>query len=290
MESRDQSPGRSWRQLNRRQVVLRAASAIPRRWRWPHGRYGFIARVCQQAVSGGRPDRRSISEQIDDVVTNRVLGIPIFLGMMYAVFKLTFTLGRPPMAALGRLFAWLGEAVGGLWPAGSESVLKSLAVDGVIGGVGSVLTFLPNILLLFLAIALLEDSGYMARAAFITDRLMHKIGLHGKSFIPMLIGFGCTVPAILGTRVLENRRDRLTTMLVLPLMSCSARLPIYMLFIPAFFPDAWQTPMLWLIYLIGIMLAVAAGEAFAIQRLPRRGGAVCDGTSDLSDADAAGRC
>ncbi len=130
----------------------------------------------------------------------------------------------------------------------------------MIGGVGEVLVFLPNILLLFLAISLLEDSGYMARAAFMIDRLMHKIGLHGKSFIPMLIGFGCTVPAILGTRVLENRRDRLTTMLVLPLMSCGARLPIYMLLIPAFFPPAWQAPVLWSIYLIGVVLAVALAK------------------------------
>ena len=160
------------------------------------------------------------------------------------------------MAWLESLFGWLGETVGSLWPVGSESVLKSLVVDGIIGGVGGVLVFLPNILLLFLAISLLEDSGYMARAAFMIDRLMHRIGLHGKSFIPMLIGFGCTVPAIMGTRVLENRRDRLTTMLVLPLMSCGARLPIYTLFIPAFFPATWQAPVLWSIYLIGIVLAV----------------------------------
>jgi len=219
-------------------------------------RYGFISGACREAVSSTGESRRLMSEQIDSIVTNRVLGIPIFLGMMYLVFKLTFTLGRPPMAWLERLFAWLSEAVGVLWPAESAGAIKSLVVDGIIGGVGGVLVFLPNILLLFLAIALLEDSGYMARAAFIIDRLMHKIGLHGKSFIPMLIGFGCTVPAIMGTRVLENRRDRLTTMLVLPLMSCGARLPIYMLLIPGFFPDAWQTPVLWLIYLIGIILAV----------------------------------
>ena len=219
-------------------------------------RYGFISGACREAVSSTGESRLLMSEQIDGIVTNRVLGIPIFLGMMYLVFKLTFTLGRPPMIWLESLFAWLGEAVGTIWPTGSASAVKSLVADGVIGGVGGVLVFLPNILLLFLAIALLEDSGYMARAAFIIDRLMHKIGLHGKSFIPMLIGFGCTVPAIMGTRVLENRRDRLTTMLVLPLMSCGARLPIYTLFIPTFFPEAWQAPVLWLIYLIGIVLAV----------------------------------
>ena len=219
-------------------------------------RYGFISRVCREAVNTTGGTHRFLSDRIDSIVTHRILGLPIFLGLMFLVFKLTFTLGRPPMEWLESFFGWLGGTVGLLWPAGSESVLKSLIVDGIIGGVGGVLVFLPNILLLFLVISLLEDSGYMARAAFMIDRLMHKIGLHGKSFIPMLIGFGCTVPAIMGTRVLENRRDRLTTMLVLPLMSCGARLPIYTLFIPAFFPEVWQAPVLWLIYLIGIVLAV----------------------------------
>jgi len=179
---------------------------------------------------------------------------------MYAVFKLTFTLGDLPMAWIEDFFGWLGASASSLWPAGSESALRSLLVDGVIAGVGGVLVFLPNILLLFLAIAVLEDSGYMARAAFIMDRLMHKIGLHGKSFIPMLIGFGCTVPAIMATRTLETRRDRLTTMLVLPLMSCGARLPIYALFIPAFFPQQWQAPVLWIIYLVGVVLAIVMAK------------------------------
>ena len=219
-------------------------------------RYGFISRVCQEAVNTTGGTHRFLSDRIDSIVTHRILGLPIFLGLMFLVFKLTFTLGRPPMEWLESFFGWLGGTVGLLWPVGSESVLKSLIVNGIIGGVGGVLVFLPNILLLFLTISLLEDSGYMARAAFMIDRLMHKIGLHGKSFIPMLIGFGCTVPAIMGTRVLENRRDRLTTMLVLPLMSCGARLPIYTLLIPAFFPDVWQAPILWVIYLIGIVLAV----------------------------------
>lgn len=151
-----------------------------------------------------------------------------------------------------------------LLPEGSESLLKSLLVDGIIGGVGGVLVFLPNILLLFLAISILEDSGYMARAAFIMDRLMNKIGLHGKSFIPMLIGFGCSVPAIMATRTLDNRRDRLVTMLVVPLMSCGARLPIYTLIIPAFFPSKWHAPMLWLIYIIGILLAIISAKLMRV--------------------------
>ena len=225
-----------------------------------HQRYGFISGACQEAARTTVEDRHTMSDRVDSLVTNRVLGIPIFLGMMYLVFKLTFTLGERPMGWIENLFTWLGGAVGSVWPAGSESVLKSLLVDGIIAGVGGVLVFLPNILLLFLAIAVLEDSGYMARAAFIIDRLMHKIGLHGKSFIPMLIGFGCTVPAIMATRTLETRRDRITTILVLPLMSCGARLPIYMLFIPAFFPEAWRTPVLWGIYLTGIVLAIALAK------------------------------
>lgn len=220
------------------------------------GRYGFIAGACAESVSQPEEDRITRSERIDMLLLNRWLGLPVFAVLMYAVFQLTFVLGAPLVGGMESGFEWLGGAVAGFWPAGSDSVLKSLLVDGVIGGVGGVLVFLPNILLLFLAIAFLEDSGYMARAAFIMDRLMHKIGLHGKSFIPMLIGFGCTVPAIMATRTLETRRDRLTTILVVPLMSCGARLPIYMMIIPAFFPQVWQAPILWGIYIIGIILAV----------------------------------
>ncbi|HNQ21708.1 MAG TPA: ferrous iron transport protein B [Phycisphaerae bacterium] len=223
-------------------------------------RYAFISGACQEAVRSTVESRYSMSDRIDAVVTNRVLGLPIFLGLMYLVFQLTFTVGGPPMEWIESGFVWLGGAVAGLWPAGSESLLRSLLVDGVIGGVGGVLVFLPSIFLLFLAIAYLEDTGYMARAAFLMDRLMHKIGLHGKSFVPMLIGFGCSVPAIMATRTLESQRDRLTTMLVVPLMSCGARLPIYALIIPAFFPPAWHAPLLWLIYLLGIVLAVVCAK------------------------------
>jgi ferrous iron transport protein B len=223
-------------------------------------RYELIFTICQEAVHSQGQPRQSLSDRIDAVVTSRALGIPLFLVLMYLVFQLTFTLGDPPMGWIEEAFARLGESVSSWWPEGSESPLKSLLVDGVIGGVGGVIVFLPNILLLFLAIAILEDSGYMARAAFIMDRLMSKIGLHGKSFIPMLIGFGCSVPAIMATRTLENRRDRLATMLVVPLMSCGARLPIYALIIPAFFPRAWHAPMLWVIYTTGILLAVLSAR------------------------------
>jgi ferrous iron transport protein B len=219
-------------------------------------RYGFISGACQETIKTTVELRHNYSDMIDAIVTNRMLGLPIFLILMYVVFFLTFKMGKYPMGWLEWLFAWAGQAIAGFWPAGSESWLKSLLVDGVIGGVGGVIVFVPNILLLFLAIALLEDTGYMARAAFVMDRVMHKIGLHGKSFIPMLVGFGCSVPAIMATRILENRRNRLTTIMVIPLMSCGARLTIYALIIPAFFPEKWHGPMMWLIYLIGIVLAI----------------------------------
>jgi ferrous iron transport protein B len=227
-------------------------------------RYGFISGACQQTIKNTVEMRHSTSDLIDTIVTHRVLGLPIFLGLMYVVFWLTFTLGEKPMEGLDWLFGWLGGAVSGLWPAGSQSLIESLLVDGVISGVGGVVVFLPNILLLFLAIAMLEDTGYMARAAFVMDRLMHKIGLHGKSFIPMLIGFGCTVPAIMATRILENRRNRLTTIMVLPLMSCGARLMIYGLMIPAFFPKVWQGPVLWLVYFTGIALAIILAKVLRL--------------------------
>jgi ferrous iron transport protein B len=223
-------------------------------------RYGFISGACQEAVRSTVESRHTMSDRVDLVMTHRVLSIPIFLVLMYLVFNLTFTVGEPIMGWIESLFGLLGDLLTRLWPQDTLPLLQSLVVDGVIGGVGGVLVFVPNILLLFLAIAVLEDSGYMARAAFIVDRFMHRLGLHGKSFIPMLIGFGCTVPAIMATRTLESRRDRMTTMLVAPLMSCGARLPIYALIIPAFFPPAWHARMLWTIYFIGIALAIVLAK------------------------------
>lgn len=225
-------------------------------------RYEFIAALCRDAVHGNTETTDRRTARIDSVLTHRLFGLPIFLGLMYLVFQLTFTLAGPMADGIesGRL--WLGHALVAAWPSGTDSLLLSLLVDGIIGGVGGVLVFLPNIILLFLAIAVLEDSGYMARAAFLMDRLMNLAGLHGKSFIPMLIGFGCNVPAIMATRTLESRRDRMTTMLVIPLMSCSARLTIYALIIPAFFVTTWQGPVLWLMYVLGIVLAIAAANIF----------------------------
>ncbi|MFC1849258.1 ferrous iron transport protein B [candidate division CSSED10-310 bacterium] len=231
-------------------------------------RHGFAAGLVREAtISPPRYDRVSISDQVDSILTHRVLGLPVFFFFMYFLFWLTFTVGEYPMQWLEMFFNWLGLAVDSMWDSPLDSPVRSLIVDGIIHGVGGVIIFLPNILLLFLGIAALEDTGYMSRAAFIMDRIMHKIGLHGKSFIPMLIGFGCTVPAIMATRTLENMRDRLTTMMVLPLMSCGARLPIYMLIIPAFFPQQWHALMLWMVYIIGILLAALAAKMLRLTLL-----------------------
>ncbi|PKL50380.1 MAG: ferrous iron transport protein B [Planctomycetes bacterium HGW-Planctomycetes-1] len=230
-------------------------------------RYGFISGACQETVKNTVEIRHNRSDMIDTVMTHKIFGLPIFIAMMYIVFDLTFRFSEWPMGWLEMFFGWLGRGISGFWSAGSDNILKSLLVDGIIGGVGGVVVFLPNIMLLFAAIAILEDSGYMARAAFVTDRLMHKIGLHGKSFIPMLIGFGCSVPAIMACRILENRRNRITTILVMPLFSCGAKLTIYALIIPAFFAEQWRGPVMWLIYFIGIALAVIAAKILRITLL-----------------------
>ncbi|HPW44778.1 MAG TPA: ferrous iron transport protein B [bacterium] len=219
-------------------------------------RHGFAAGLYREVqISAPAYVKGGFSESIDDILTHRIFGIPLFFAIMYAVFYITFTLSEFPMRLIEGGIGWIAESIEILWPA--ESMLKSLVIDGMISGVGGVMVFLPNIALLFMCISILEDSGYMARVAFIMDKLMHKIGLHGKSFIPMVIGFGCSVPAIVATRTLENRRDRLATIFVIPLMSCGARLPIYTLIIPAFFPESWRPKVLWIIYFVGIVLAVA---------------------------------
>ncbi len=216
-------------------------------------RYGFISGVHEQAVKHTAQRHHDISDTIDTFLLNRAIGLPIFFLMMYLVFKLVFWAGDPLMGLIESGFGILSTGISNIIPDGH---LKSLIVDGIIGGVGGVIVFLPNIVLLFLAISMLEDSGYMARAAFLMDRIMKKIGLHGRSFIPMVIGFGCTVPAIMGTRILEDKKSRFATILILPLMSCGARLPIYSLIIPAFFPVQWRGFVMWLMYVIGIILAV----------------------------------
>ncbi len=227
-------------------------------------RYGFIGGLAKEVVTRRQTseDRLSTSDKIDRIVTNRYLGIPIFLLAMWAVFQFTFKVGNPLIGWIESFFAWFG-GVTGTWlaSAGTPELFRSLIVDGIIGGVGSVLVFIPNIFLLFFAISLLEDSGYMARAAYIMDRFMHSLGLHGKSFIPLLIGFGCNVPAIMATRTLENKRDRLITILINPLMSCTARLPVYVLFTGAFF-SARQGLVIFSLYLLGLVLAILVGVVF----------------------------
>ncbi|MFP3938331.1 MAG: ferrous iron transport protein B [Phycisphaerae bacterium] len=232
-------------------------------------RYGYIAGACREAVSRRAAGRLAITDKLDTVLTNRYVGLPIFAVLMFVVFQIVFWLGNPAVEVLetGRS-ALAAGARETLTDIGAGELLTGLIADGIIEGVGAVLTFVPLILLLFLAIAVLEDSGYMPRAAYVLDRLMHRIGLHGKSFIPMLIGFGCTVPAVMATRVLESRRDRLVTILVLPLMSCGARLPVYLLIIGAFFkpeqtfelfgfiPITNQGLLLFVIYVIGVVLAI----------------------------------
>ena len=219
--------------------------------------YGFVDGLLREVtIRHAREDARALSDKVDSILVNRLMGVPFFLGVMYIVFWLTFSVREIPMGWIEGGFGLLGDWLNTLWPAGSDSALRSLLVDGVIGGVGGVVVFVPNIVLLFLCLSLLEDTGYMARGAFLVDRLMHRFGLHGRSFIPMMTGFGCSIPGIMATRTLENDRDRLTTMLVLPLMSCGARLPIWMLLIPAFFAAKWRAPVLWLIYMTGIILAL----------------------------------
>ena len=224
-------------------------------------RYKEIGRVCARCVKTDADAPESGSDKIDAILTHRFLGIPLFLAAMYLVFQLTFTLGSYPMdwidAGFGALSDWVDGAM-------SEGVAKSLIIDGIIGGVGGVLIFLPNILILFLAISILEDSGYMARAALLCDRWMRRVGLHGRSVVPALVGFGCTVPGIMAAKMLSDRKERLATMFVLPLFSCGARFPIYALLIPAFFPLEWQGLILWGIYLVGILLAAVVAKVMDV--------------------------
>lgn len=221
-------------------------------------RYGFIAGALRETYTEGFVDSRQKSERFDSFFTNKWLGFPVFFFFLWLMFQSTYTLGEFPMLGIEWLVAKAGAAIDTLMPNG---MLKDLLIDGIIGGVGGVIVFLPNILILFFFISLMEDTGYMARVAFIMDKIMHKIGLHGKSFIPLIMGFGCNVPAILATRTLENRQDRLLTMLINPFMSCSARLPVYVLITGAFFPDNAGT-VLFSIYATGILLAALLAIGF----------------------------
>ncbi|MFO8087389.1 MAG: ferrous iron transport protein B [Bacteroidales bacterium] len=221
-------------------------------------RYGFIAGALKQThkKSGGQQHKRT--KIVDSFITHKFWGIPVFLFFMWLTFFTTFKLGAYPMSWIESLVEIISNSLYHVMPPG---MFKDLLIQGIIGGVGGVIIFLPNILLLYFFIALMEDTGYMARAVFIMDKAMHKIGLHGKSFIPLLMGFGCNVPAIMSTRIIESKRDRLITILINPFMSCSARLPVYILFISAFF-TAYQGTILFSLYGIGVLLAILSAILF----------------------------
>jgi len=221
-------------------------------------RYGFIAGIIKEVLKTSPRQRIDMSRNIDLVLTNRFLGFPIFIFFIWAMFQVTFTLGAYPMewidAGVVNLSSFFGHLL-------ADGLLKDLIIDGIIAGVGSIIVFLPNILLLFFCIALFEDTGYMARAAFLMDKIMHLIGLHGKSFIPMLMGFGCSVPAIMATRSLESKKDRILTILITPFMSCSAKLPVYIVLAGTFFAAQAGT-VIFIIYFLGIFMAIVSGRLF----------------------------
>lgn len=225
-------------------------------------KYGFIHGALTEAEfrKGTKEDTYRMTHFIDDVLSNKYFGFPIFFLILFVMFQTTFSLGQYPMDWIEAGVEWLGELIGSTM---SEGPLRSMLVDGVIGGVGSVIVFLPQILILYFFISLMEDSGYMARAAFIMDKLMHKMGLHGKSFIPLIMGFGCNVPAVMATRTIESRRSRLITMMILPFMSCSARLPIYIMIVGTFFSYQYRSWVMLSLYAIGILVAVIVSKIFS---------------------------
>ncbi|TGX83601.1 ferrous iron transport protein B [Palleniella muris] len=222
-------------------------------------KYGFINGALQETEYGigAKQDTYEVTHLIDHVITHKYLGFPLFFAVIFLMFEVTFTIGQYPADWIEEAVAWFGNYVSTYMPDGP---LKDMTIDGIIGGVGSVIVFLPQILILYTFISFMEDSGYMARAAFIMDKPMHKMGLHGKSFIPLIMGFGCNVPAIMATRTVESRRSRLITMLIMPFVSCSARLPIYIMIVGAFFAVEYQAFILICIYATGILTAVLASR------------------------------
>ncbi len=225
-------------------------------------KYAFIRGALKEAEyeEGENRDTYKTTHILDKIITNRYIGFPIFLALIWLMFKVTFSLGQYPMDWIEAGVDWLGGFLSSSMP---EGPLKAMLVNGVVGGVGAVIVFLPQILILYAFISFMEDSGYMARAAFIMDKVMHKMGLHGKSFIPLIMGFGCNVPAIMATRTIESRRSRLITMLIMPMMSCSARLPIYIMIIGTFFAQKYRQDVMFSLYIIGILMAVLISRIFS---------------------------
>ena len=219
-------------------------------------KYGFISGALKETYTASERKRNTIGDKIDEIVTHRIWGYPIFFALMWFMFYCTFTLGAYPQDWIDAGVGWLYNAVRGIM---SDGPLRDMLTDGVISGVGSVLVFLPNIMILYLFISILEDSGYLARAAFIMDKIMHRMGVHGKSFIPMIMGFGCNVPAVMACRTIECRTSRIITIMVTPFMSCSARLPIYMMIVGIFFPTHAGT-VLFLLYLFGMIMAIVSAR------------------------------
>ena len=230
-------------------------------------RYGFISGACTEALKPSIEQRHDLSDRIDKVILNRILGIPLFALVMYAIFKFTFTFSEPMVGWFEKFFEWMGGIATTYIP---EGLFQSFIVDGLIGGVGGVLGFFPLVLFMFFAIAFFEDSGYMARAAFVMDKLMSKFGLHGKSFLPMMISTnGCAVPGIMATRTLESKKDRLVTMMVTPFMICGAKLPIFALFIGAFFPAKYGANIMFLMYILSVIIAF--GSAWLLTKFVFKG-------------------
>lgn len=225
-------------------------------------KYGFIHGALEESgyTTGDKKDTYHTTHLIDKILTNKYLGFPIFFLILLLMFTATFVIGQYPMDWIDAGVAWLGDFISQNMPNGP---VKAMLVDGVIGGVGAVIVFLPQILILYFFISYMEDSGYMARAAFIMDRLMHKMGLHGKSFIPLIMGFGCNVPAVMSTRTIESQRSRLITMLILPLMSCSARLPIYVMITGSFFALKYRSLAMLSLYVIGVLMAIVMSRLFS---------------------------
>ena len=222
-------------------------------------KYGFIHGALKEAgyQTGNKKDTYQMTHLLDKIITNKYVGFPIFFFMLFIMFSVTFVIGQYPMDWIEAGVALLGKFISGSLPDGP---VKAMLIDGVLGGVGSVIVFLPQIMILYFFISFMEDSGYMSRAAFIMDKLMHKMGLHGKSFIPLIMGFGCNVPAVMATRTIESRRSRIITMMILPFMSCSARLPIYIMITGSFFALKYRSLVLMLLYMIGVLMAVVMSK------------------------------
>ncbi len=252
------------KKIARRRLKLESRTGCDAETAMANARHGWASGIYHEVVAHPSHDKPTTTDRIDDVLLHKIFGLPIFAAIMFVIFWTTFTVGEYPMEWIDLFFGWLGNVATELFTSiNAPQTLISLVVDGAIAGVGGVLVFLPNIAILFFFVSILEDSGYMARAAFLMDKVMHKMGLHGKSFIPIIIGFGCTVPAVMSTRTLENREDRLLTILILPFVLCSARVPVFVLFSSAFF-KSHQGLVMFSMYILSILISIAAAKGLKV--------------------------